>query len=161
MPWFDIPGGKVWAGYHRIYRVVIFDPRDQVGVPSDRVRLFTSYDQKSTLFDKRIARRCITDQGYEFELQRAIEAHRSQRKTTEQEFPRREGRKQRHGRYPSPSKATVQEFPVRGICTDCGAPIPPERLAAAPQAIRCVACQTEWESEAPEFRAHQLAWCDG
>ncbi|MEO7642829.1 MAG: TraR/DksA family transcriptional regulator [Ramlibacter sp.] len=29
-----------------------------------------------------------------------------------------------------------------GLCTDCDAPIPIERLRAEPQAMRCISCQT-------------------
>lgn len=29
-----------------------------------------------------------------------------------------------------------------GLCVDCGDPIPPARLAARPDAARCVECQT-------------------
>ena len=35
---------------------------------------------------------------------------------------------------------------VYGLCLSCGAPIPHERLHAAPQALRCVACQATFES---------------
>ena len=35
---------------------------------------------------------------------------------------------------------------VYGLCLSCGAPIPHERLHAAPQALRCVACQTTFET---------------
>jgi DnaK suppressor protein len=33
-----------------------------------------------------------------------------------------------------------------GICEDCGRKIVEERLAALPDATRCVACQAAWES---------------
>jgi RNA polymerase-binding transcription factor len=33
-----------------------------------------------------------------------------------------------------------------GICEDCGRKIGDERLAALPDATRCVACQAAWES---------------
>jgi phage/conjugal plasmid C-4 type zinc finger TraR family protein len=33
-----------------------------------------------------------------------------------------------------------------GICEDCGKTIGDERLAALPDATRCVACQAEWEA---------------
>jgi DnaK suppressor protein len=35
---------------------------------------------------------------------------------------------------------------VYGLCLTCGVPIPHERLHAAPQALRCVACQTTFET---------------
>ena len=35
---------------------------------------------------------------------------------------------------------------VYGLCLTCGAPIPHERLNAAPQALRCVGCQTTFEA---------------
>jgi DnaK suppressor protein len=35
---------------------------------------------------------------------------------------------------------------VYGLCLSCGVPIPHERLHAAPQALRCVACQTTFET---------------
>lgn len=31
------------------------------------------------------------------------------------------------------------------ICTDCGSPISPRRLAAVPDAERCVACQAAYD----------------
>jgi DnaK suppressor protein len=33
-----------------------------------------------------------------------------------------------------------------GVCEDCGRRIGDERLAALPEATRCVACQAAWES---------------
>lgn len=33
-----------------------------------------------------------------------------------------------------------------GICEDCGKQIGEERLAALPDATRCVSCQAEWEA---------------
>lgn len=33
-----------------------------------------------------------------------------------------------------------------GICEDCGRKIGEERLAALPDATRCVSCQAAWES---------------
>jgi len=38
------------------------------------------------------------------------------------------------------------EAGVYGLCLTCGAPIPHERLHAAPQALRCVGCQTTFEA---------------
>jgi len=35
---------------------------------------------------------------------------------------------------------------VYGLCLTCGVPIPHERLHAAPQALRCVGCQTTFET---------------
>jgi len=35
---------------------------------------------------------------------------------------------------------------VYGLCLTCGVPIPHERLHAAPQALRCVDCQTTFET---------------
>jgi DnaK suppressor protein len=35
---------------------------------------------------------------------------------------------------------------VYGLCLACGLPIPHERLHAAPQALRCVACQATFET---------------
>ncbi|HEX5094167.1 MAG TPA: TraR/DksA C4-type zinc finger protein, partial [Burkholderiales bacterium] len=32
-----------------------------------------------------------------------------------------------------------------GICTDCGADIPVERLRVQPAALRCIGCQTRYE----------------
>ena len=32
-----------------------------------------------------------------------------------------------------------------GTCLDCGTAIPPERLEAVPEAVRCVACQRRLE----------------
>ena len=36
-----------------------------------------------------------------------------------------------------------------GSCADCGADIPAARLLAAPEALRCVACQTQFEAAQP------------
>ena len=33
-----------------------------------------------------------------------------------------------------------------GLCLSCGVPIPQERLHAAPQALRCIDCQTKFET---------------
>jgi DnaK suppressor protein len=33
-----------------------------------------------------------------------------------------------------------------GVCEDCGASIPPERLAVLADATRCVSCQASWET---------------
>jgi DnaK suppressor protein len=35
-----------------------------------------------------------------------------------------------------------------GLCSDCGEPISPKRLAAVPWAERCVPCQSRWEIQA-------------
>jgi DnaK suppressor protein len=35
---------------------------------------------------------------------------------------------------------------VYGLCLSCGVPIPQERLHAAPQALRCIDCQTKFET---------------
>jgi DnaK suppressor protein len=32
-----------------------------------------------------------------------------------------------------------------GVCSDCGAPIPPKRLLALPDTTTCVACQEQFE----------------
>lgn len=31
------------------------------------------------------------------------------------------------------------------LCSDCDNPIPPDRLAAKPNAVRCIYCQTSFE----------------
>lgn len=33
-----------------------------------------------------------------------------------------------------------------GVCESCGRPIGEERLAAVPEATRCISCQTTWEA---------------
>lgn len=38
--------------------------------------------------------------------------------------------------------------PMVGTCADCGEPIPPERRAAHPHAMRCVSCQADREGRA-------------
>jgi DnaK suppressor protein len=40
-----------------------------------------------------------------------------------------------------------------GLCTECGAAIPPERLLAVPDAATCVACQSRLERIAAAGRA--------
>src|SRR4029453_12038156 len=36
-----------------------------------------------------------------------------------------------------------------GVCSDCGAPIPPKRLLALPDTTTCVACQEQLERAGP------------
>lgn len=36
---------------------------------------------------------------------------------------------------------------VYGVCTDCGAEIPFNRLQHSPQVLRCIACQSAFESK--------------
>jgi len=45
------------------------------------------------------------------------------------------------------STLTKIDIPVR-LCTGCGRPIPPMRIEAVPNAIRCVSCQEKKESSA-------------
>ena len=33
-----------------------------------------------------------------------------------------------------------------GVCESCGKPIGDDRLAAVPEATRCIACQVDWEA---------------
>ena len=33
-----------------------------------------------------------------------------------------------------------------GVCESCGGPIGEERLAAVPEATRCISCQASWEA---------------
>ena len=33
-----------------------------------------------------------------------------------------------------------------GMCESCGGPIGEERLAAVPEATRCISCQASWEA---------------
>lgn len=33
-----------------------------------------------------------------------------------------------------------------GVCESCGGPIGDERLAAVPEATRCITCQASWEA---------------
>jgi DnaK suppressor protein len=42
--------------------------------------------------------------------------------------------------------AELRERGGFGACEDCGGPIGDERLAAVPDATRCVSCQAAWES---------------
>ena len=43
--------------------------------------------------------------------------------------------------------------PDFGICTECGTAIPAARLAAQPQAARCIDCERSAESRRPAVRA--------
>lgn len=36
-----------------------------------------------------------------------------------------------------------------GVCESCGEPIGEERLAAVPEATRCISCQASWEASRP------------
>ena len=56
MPWFERDGVKVWAGTHRTMGVLVFDPRAQVGVPSDRVRLYIIAQRRMAKFASEIVR---------------------------------------------------------------------------------------------------------
>lgn len=47
----------------------------------------------------------------------------------------------RHRRYADPQGAIRPRD-----CTRCGTPIPPERLASVPLAIRCTPCQARYEA---------------
>jgi len=40
-----------------------------------------------------------------------------------------------------------------GVCSECGAPIPPKRLVAVPDATTCVACQDRLEHPGATVRA--------
>lgn len=78
MSWFEADGKRVWAGYHRVLGVVVFDPGDQRGVPVNRARLFVMHDQSITQFDKQAALRCIIAPSDQAALSRAVEAYRRQ-----------------------------------------------------------------------------------
>ncbi len=41
----------------------------------------------------------------------------------------------------------MPEGPSRTHCADCGEEISPRRLEVLPEAVRCAACQAEWEEE--------------
>jgi len=43
---------------------------------------------------------------------------------------------------------TRHAAPLRTHCSRCGEPIEPARLKVYPHALRCIACQTEWERRA-------------
>ncbi len=49
----------------------------------------------------------------------------------------------------------VVDIPVRA-CVGCGRPIPPERLGAIPDAIRCVPCQQRTESTRSDWRVSEV-----
>lgn len=42
--------------------------------------------------------------------------------------------------------AELRETGGFGLCESCGRAIGAERLAAVPDATRCIACQTSWEA---------------
>jgi DnaK suppressor protein len=42
--------------------------------------------------------------------------------------------------------ADVRDRGAYGVCESCGGPIGAERLAAVPEATRCIACQSVWEA---------------
>ncbi len=48
------------------------------------------------------------------------------------------------------------ETPQYGLCIDCGADIPFDRLRLAPQVLRCVACQTTQEAAAGGSAQRQI-----
>jgi len=60
MPWFERDGVKVWAGTHRTMGVLVFDPRSQFGVPSDRVRLYIIAQRRMAKFAAAIVREGVT-----------------------------------------------------------------------------------------------------
>lgn len=41
--------------------------------------------------------------------------------------------------------AELREMGASGVCEMCGGAIGEERLAAVPDATRCISCQTTWE----------------
>jgi len=47
-----------------------------------------------------------------------------------------------------------------GVCSECGAPIPPKRLIAVPDATTCVACQDRLEHTGASVRARASADLD-
>ncbi len=51
-------------------------------------------------------------------------------------------------------RMTVLENRPHTLCMECGEAISARRLAAIPDALRCAACQTEWE----EAQKHSLSW---
>ncbi len=42
--------------------------------------------------------------------------------------------------------AQLRDQGTYGVCESCGRPIGGDRLAALPDATRCVACQASWEA---------------
>lgn len=55
-------------------------------------------------------------------------------------------RAQERLRYLERSAAAIENRP-HNLCADCGEEIPPARLAARPDALRCAPCQEDWEEE--------------
>lgn len=52
-----------------------------------------------------------------------------------------------HLNKPALSEAEIKQIALSGRdCIECGLPIPPQRLQAAPFAVRCICCQQEYES---------------
>lgn len=45
--------------------------------------------------------------------------------------------------------AELRERGAYGRCESCGGPIGEERLAAVPEATRCISCQASWEAGHP------------
>jgi hypothetical protein len=176
MPWFDIPAGKVWAGYHRILGAVVFDPGDQVGVPPDRVRLFLKFKNDVSLLNKATAHNCMVRTDDSTDLERAILAYRllqaQRNRAAQPRLPMRFARRPNPRVRKSPCRAKADHEPDsppreetpprRGICVRCRFVIPPIRLEACPGAIRCVQCQAAWERETggepPAVRDLAEAW---
>ncbi len=57
----------------------------------------------------------------------------------------------RVGRYPTRAEEAMHalhrmETDSYGVCVDCEEPIPAARLRAKPEALRCIACQREYEN---------------
>ena len=42
--------------------------------------------------------------------------------------------------------AELRDQGTYGMCESCGRPIGDERLAAVPEATRCISCQVSWEA---------------
>ena len=63
MPWFERDGVRVWVGTHRTLGVLVFDPRAQVGVPANRVRLYIIADRRMAKFASDIVKADIVRDG--------------------------------------------------------------------------------------------------
>jgi hypothetical protein len=152
MRWFDHPDGRVWAGWHETLGPVVYDPADQEGVPSHQVRLFVESKGRLLLLPRSATKRRIVGRSDGPALQRAVDAYCRSRAAARPAVPAPPSR-----RYGPPSVMSIpgnQQTPVdrrtgsrTQACAGCGKPIPPERLDAVPDAVRCVGCEATAERQ--------------
>ena len=75
---FARKGVTLWAGYHRKLGFVVFDPRSQVLVPDDKVRLFVVAEGRMATFIRELVKPGI-ERSEERVLEQAVDDYLSTR----------------------------------------------------------------------------------